>query len=104
MSDDEAVILATPVDRTMRKPVEGSVTFTAKCGHEVWLAPTSVDLLADPGQKVAVMCMPCVQKKDVQNAELMLLPGQMDELQGKVGSEKRQHLEQILKAWGFKDA
>lgn len=103
--DDEAVIMATPTAYHAKGwvPVAGSVEWTARCGHRVWIAPSSVQLMADPGMKVKVMCIPCVKREDVSEAELTLLPGQMDEVQDEVGRTKREQLEQALKGWGFKD-
>lgn len=55
MTDEPRTLICAPVDSSF-EVIPGSVVHHASCGHDVWLAPTGQEMVADVAE---VVCVPC---------------------------------------------
>jgi hypothetical protein len=92
VSDDKMKILVMPVDQAIPDyVVPGSVKITADCGHECWIARTSLAQKEAYGGEVVTECVPCSgmtakELRDQTNAgEIKAAPGAIDEINDHAG-------------------
>lgn len=93
------VVMCSPVEWPVHVP---STVVEAGCGHQVWLANTSLEVMAQEGART--LCVPCAMKdpevkKTVAKQGPSMTTAQREELNGVLGVAKT---DQTLARFGFK--
>jgi hypothetical protein len=86
--DDIVGIMAMPIDFEGAHIVAGSKVVTANhCGHEVYLAPSTADMIEKTDLPVVICCLRCVQPEWLSNG-IKATPGAQEELNQEMGEEE----------------
>ena len=103
---DPAIIICSPVSGFSKAaPVARSVTITASCGHQCYVAPASLDFQASGIFDVRFICHNCVDPKMLVDprVERYIIPGSREELNNAVGIAEADQTLAFAKEHGFKE-
>lgn len=78
---DKNKVVCSPTD--MKCWVEGSITVTGDCGHDVWVSPAMQEVAER--EDVEVICLRCVTPSS-KKFQLTMTPKQRDELNALLGT------------------
>jgi len=96
MTEDETKIIICTNCEMQDEPVIGSMQMEAGCGHLVWVAPTSLELMEEDWENIDTVCGQCVMskfdvfskvRKSLQEHGIQLASGALEEIRENVPEE-----------------
>lgn len=85
---EQMVVISNPVEYAPGVP--GSVKQMGTCGHEVWVAPSTIKVLekeraADPSLVIQIVCVPCgliqIEKEKSEGKPIEIKPPTPEQLE-----------------------
>ena len=99
-------LMCSPVATTIPDTVvPGSTKFQADCGHEVWLAPSGVEVITH--HETETICTSCVNPADLLEAilggQMRVTGAQREEVEPLIGKEDLDAVLGMLRAKNMED-
>lgn len=96
------VVLCQPAPLGSAEGIPGSVRIKADCGHQIWVAPSGMQVVLDPTIRTETKCLNCISpeqlKELVEERKIREVPGGREEAAAIIGDERVDAIYTALRA------